>query len=204
MSAAPGPGPSGHRGWRRPLLRWALQFAVLYGFWLAFSGRLEPQFLILGALSAALVVALTHHLFDSLEPERFEPIPHGKAWFALTVVRFVAYLPWLLFQVLVANLQVAYLLLHPRLPVNPRLIQFHTALRSEPSQVLLAQSITLTPGTITVDVADGRYLIHTLAPSSSRSLESGEMQNKVAAVFGQAPTPPEPVHTITALEDLER
>ncbi len=204
MNAEPSPGPSRGRGWQQPLFRRTVQFLLLFGLWLAFSGRFEPQFLVLAALSAILVVFLTSHLFYSHQPERFAPLPHGITWFTRTVLRFLVYLPKLLLEILVANIHVTYLVVHPRLPVSPRLVQFHTALKSEPSQVLLAQSITLTPGTITVDVQDGWFLVHVLSPTSSRSLEAGTLQNKVAAVFGQPPTPPEPLHIITRLEEIER
>lgn len=204
MSAAPSPGPPHGSGWQRPLFRWTVQFILLFGLWLAFSGRFEPQFLVLGAFSAVLVVFLTSHLFHPHEPERFASLPHDVAWFSRTTLRFLAYLPKLLLDILVANVHVTYLVVHPRLPVSPRLVQFHTALKSEPSQVLLAQSITLTPGTITVDVQDGWFLVHALSPTSSQGLEAGDLQNKVAAVFGQPPTPPEPLRTITRLEEIER
>ena len=65
-------------------------------------------------------------------------------------MRFLLYLPWLAYQILASNIYVAYLVLHPRMPIDPSLVEFETSLQSERALVLLAQSITLTPGTVTV------------------------------------------------------
>ena len=95
------------------------------------------------------------------------------------------YAPWLLWEIALANLHVAYLVLHPRLPVDPILVEFETSLHSESAQVLLAQSITLTPGTVTVDVSDGRFIVHCLSAKSTQGMEDGVIQRKVAGIFSE-------------------
>ena len=100
--------------------------------------------------------------------------------------RFFTYLLWLVYSIIEANLQVAYLVLHPKLPIEPGLLRFTTQLQSEIGHVILANSITLTPGTITVHYSEGTYVVHTLVPQAATSLLEAKMQNKLQSIFGEA------------------
>lgn len=204
MSADLRPEPTPRRGWQRPLVRWALEFALLFGLWLALSGNFDPVFLVFGAIFSVIVVAVTQDISLPSDPQRFVAMPESPRWLVATGVRFLLYLPWLLWQILLANVHVAYLVLHPRIPIDPKLVRFHTHLETEPAQVLLAHSITLTPGTITVDIdTDGRFLVHALTPTSSEGLAQGAMQNKVGRVFGQQAAEPPVLHIVTDSRELE-
>jgi multicomponent Na+:H+ antiporter subunit E len=198
MSGDLRPESPSRQGWQRRLFRWPLEFVILFGFWLLLSGNFQLQFLIFGAFCSAIVVMLTRDLFFPRNLTRFSPPPHNATWLFATGLRFLWYLPWLLLQIVLANLNVAYLVLHPRMPIDPRLIRFKTDLKTEPSQVLLAQSITLTPGTITIDIDEqGQFLVHALSSTASAGLSDASLQNKVAAVFGQGPSDPKPLTVIT-------
>jgi len=158
----------------------SLQTAGLFAFWLALSGRFEPKFLVIGALSTVVVLVLNRDIF------RLQPVvERGGVLRAMLATgwRWLAYLAWLLCSIVVANIQVAYLVLHPRMPIDPVLLRFRVPWRRAATQVLLANSITLTPGTVTVDLRDGQYTVHTLAPFLAQPLASGEMQKRVASVF---------------------
>jgi multicomponent Na+:H+ antiporter subunit E len=186
------------RGWHRRPLRWGLEFTILFLFWLALSGTLDLKFVTFGVLFSAMVVLLTRDLFFPRDPERFHAPPHYLSWLVRTGVRFLLYLPWLLYEILLANVHVAYLVLHPRIPIDPQLVTFETTLETEPAQVLLAQSITLAPGTIIVDIdRKGRFLVHALSARTRASLAEWSMQDKVASVFGQAKGQPQPVSIVT-------
>jgi multisubunit Na+/H+ antiporter MnhE subunit len=89
------------------------------------------------------------------------------------------------------NLQVAYIVLNPKLPIDPGLLRFRTRLQSSVGHILLANSITLTPGTITVDLTEGTYLVHALVPQAAGSLLEAKMQNKLEMIFGE-PEEPQP------------
>ena len=169
----------------RQTLRWTVQTLLLFGVWLAFSGHTEIEFLVMGAAAAVTGTALTHWLFVGDQELRFRHVPYGFGWFVRGFLRSVLYAPWLLWEIALANLHVAYLVLHPRLPVDPVLVEFETSLHSESAQVLLAQSITLTPGTVTVDVSDGRFIVHCLSAKSTQGMEDGVIQRKVAGIFGE-------------------
>ena len=130
----------------RQALRWTVQALALFGVWFAFSGHTEIEFLVMGAVAAVAGTALTHWLFAGDRESRFSHTPYPLGWFIHGFYRSAFYAPWLLWEIAISNLHVAYLVLHPRLPVEPSLVEFETSLHSETAQVLLAQSITLTTG----------------------------------------------------------
>lgn len=169
----------------RQAFRWTVQTVVLFAAWLAFSGHTEIEFLIMGAAAAVIGTALTHWLFAGDQESRFKHVPYPFGWFIHGFFRSVLYTPWLLWQIALSNLHVAYLVLHPRLPVEPSLVEFETSLHSESAQVLLAQSITLTPGTVTVDVSKGRFMVHCLSSKSRQGMTEGGIQRKVAGIFSE-------------------
>ena len=169
----------------RQTLRWTVQTLGLFAVWFALSGHTEIEFLLMGAVIAVLGTALTHWLFAGDQELRFRHVPYPFTWFVRGFIRFLLYMPWLLWEIAVSNLHVAYLVLHPRLPVEPNLVEFETSLHSESAQVLLAQSITLTPGTVTADVSDGRFMVHCLSAKSRQGMEEGSIQRKVAGIFGE-------------------
>ncbi len=184
-------------GWRRPILRRSAQATALFGLWLALSGELAVEFLAAGAIAAVGGVAVSELLFRGTHEGRFTPAPSSVGWLLRTVVRSVLYLPWLAYEIVAANVYVAWLVLHPRLPIDPSLVRFDTSLGSERGQVLLAQSITLTPGTVTVDASNGVFVVHCLSGRSREGLREGGIQRKIAAVFEE--TAPAAV----ALADIE-
>lgn len=192
------------RRWKQRLALGIAQFLVLFLLWLIFSGQLVTEFLVLGAIFSAVIAFLTNHLI--VHPSRAETFPFSPVSFWQLIMigpRFALYLPWLLYQIVLANIQVTYCILHPRLIIAPRMIRFDTSLTREAEQVLLANSITLTPGTITVDVKDGRFLVHALSPKTSDGLMSGNMQNKVARVFGEKSGETSGILTINHPDELD-
>lgn len=180
-----------------------LQFVILFAFWLLLSGRFQAKYIIIGAVAAALVTFLTNDLFYAVLQRgerpgiRIRRILLQMGWFLL-------YIPWLLLQIILANVQVAYLVLHPRMPIEPGLLLFRTKMRKGIARVTLGNSITLTPGTITVSLEDGNYIIHNLKPPLASSLVEGKMQNKIAHVYLEEEYPKPEVRWVYSLEELER
>lgn len=181
----------------------ALQFVILFIFWLLLSGRYQAKYIIIGAISAALVTFLTNDLFYFVL-QRGERLGIKTGQVFLQIWRFLLYLPWLLLQIIMANVQVAYLVLHPRMPIEPVLLLFRTRMRKGIAQVTLGNSITLTPGTITTSLEDGNYIIHNLKPSLASSLVEGKMQNKVAHVYLEEEYPKPEVRWVYSLEDIKQ
>lgn len=147
-------------------------------FWLLFSGKFDFFHISLGVASCLIVSGISSWL---LFPDA---LPSGlfKCW-----LRFAAYLPWLFNQIFIANLHVLYLTFHPRMMelINPKVIQFNSSLKSDVSRTTLANSITLTPGTITIHAGVmGRFAVHCIDDKSGRDMP-GEMEKKIAKVFAE-------------------
>ena len=159
-----------------------IRFTIyLYIFWLLISGNLQLKFLIMGAVACLLVAWVCTPLF------MIDNISHTRKYFLLNVslIRLIGYVFWLLKELLLANIDVAKAVWKKALPIKPELLHFHVAMDNPVALALLANSITLTPGTITLNVSKGNiYEIHALTPGAAEGIRSGAMANKVAKLFG--------------------
>ena len=99
--------------------------------------------------------------------------------------RPVLYLPWLMWEILKSNLAVAKVVLSPDMPIRPRLIKVKASQQTELGKVIHANSITLTPGTITLDVREDTFLVHALTKESADGTMSGVIDRKVTALEGR-------------------
>jgi multicomponent Na+:H+ antiporter subunit E len=180
----------------------AIEFAILFAFWLVLSGHYQIRYIAMGAFAAGLVTFLTSDLvYPATRLDKGRAIPTSAIF--LNWRNFLAYIPWLLYSIVKANIDVALLILNPRLPVAPALLQFRTNLKRNISRVTLANSITLTPGTVTIDLKDGQYVVHALEPRLAGSLLSGQMQNKVAGIFGEQPEAEVSARWASSTEELK-
>ena len=156
-----------------------LTFLIMFAVWILLSGKFDLFHLSLGILSCAIVAQFSGDLlFDS---PRVKELP-------IVWIRIVRYVPWLLLQIIRANIHVTYLVFHPRMMelIDPRIIRFRSKLKSDLALVAFANSITLTPGTIAVDVSiDGEFKVHAIDKASADPLP-GEMEANVARAFGEA------------------
>jgi multicomponent Na+:H+ antiporter subunit E len=143
---------------------------VFFGIWLLLSQSYTGFHMALG-LVVALGVAL-------LNTERGRSRVENVRW-----LRMLAYVPWLLWRILQSGIHLSYLILHPRLPIDPKLIRYHTDLKEEVGIVLLGNSITLTPGTITVEVNSHELVVHAMDDDSADDLISLRMVQKIAGAF---------------------
>ncbi|AFK22869.1 Na+/H+ antiporter subunit E [Pyrococcus sp. ST04] len=126
-------------------------FIVLFIIWLFLTASVDPQELTIGLVFSFIVALLTHDIFTTRGLANLHP---------RRVAYFIAYIPYFLWAMLMANLDVAYRVLHPKRPINPGIVECKTELKNEVGKLALANSITLTPGTITLDVDGDRYFIH--------------------------------------------
>ena len=151
-------------------------FSILFVFWIILSGRFDYFHISLGIISCGIVAHVSH---DLLFTER----KHENL--LLQITRFLRYLPWHIYQIFVSGIYVAYLALHPRMSslIDPHIIRFRTKLKRDLSLMTFGNSITLTPGTITVDIQDGHFYVHSIDRKVADDLLSGEMEEKVARIF---------------------
>jgi multicomponent Na+:H+ antiporter subunit E len=136
-----------------------LHWLALFAFWWILSGIGKPFHLIVGALGSALVALFTAEMQFA---ERLRDGEGGIHFFALPWPRMAVYTAWLLKEIVLANWAVLKVVLDPALPAEPEMIVYRTRLQTSLGRTILANSITLTPGTITVDVEDDQFLVHAL------------------------------------------
>jgi multicomponent Na+:H+ antiporter subunit E len=148
--------------------------ATLFGFWLALSGHYTPMLLGFGVGSCGLVVYLSHRMNVIDE----EGVPLQSA------LRMMMYLPWLLKEVLMANIDVAKVILSRTLKISPRMVLFHGSQKTDLGRVIYANSITLTPGTITTGVNGNEFEIHALRAADLETDEEQAMDMRCSRVEG--------------------
>ncbi len=158
------------------MIRIAGLWIVLYGLWLLLSGHPTPLFLSFGAgaCSAAVYVAVRMRILDA------ESLPLHLAG------RLAAYLPWLAWEILKSNWRVACIILGRRLKIAPEIVHFRASQRSDLGRFVYANSITLTPGTITTGIVGDDFEVHALDHARVDSSEENEMNRRVAALEGPA------------------
>ena len=150
---------------------------ILFAFWMLLSGKFDAFHLTLGVICCAMASYFFHDLL-------FANVRVGDM--RIITGRFIRYIPWLLWQIALSNIHVASLVLRRKMPVDPRVIKFKTKLETDISMVALANSITLTPGTITMDIKDGVFYVHALSQKVADDLNAGEMEDRVAHIFMEA------------------
>ena len=149
---------------------------ILFGTWLLWSGHFEPIVLGFGVFSCVFVTFLNKKM------ERYEGVSHENR----LGLRWVGYGPWLLWEIAKANWVVARIILRPSLPIKPRLMRIRASQKTDLAKVIYANSITLTPGTITLDVRDDKFLVHALSDEAAADLDTGEMDRRVSAMEGKS------------------
>lgn len=157
-------------------------FVANFVFWMVLSGRTETKFIVYGLLTAAVTSWVTYPLL--LLPNK----DGSKRYFVFGVnpFKFVAYFFWLMWQLILANMDVLLATTAQELQINPKIIRFHFKTDNPMAAVVLANSITLTPGTVTLNVTDdGLYEIHALTDAAAEGTLSGDTQRKVAELYGE-------------------
>ena len=146
---------------------------LLAVFWLAFSGMFQGLLLLLGALSCVLVLWLMLRA-DAADRQRVNLDLYWIGW--------VAYSVWLVKEIAVANADVVRRIFGGRGAIAPRLVRLPLSQKTEIGRVVYANSITLTPGTVSVDLDDQSVTVHPLSVEGIESLEAGEMDRRVRRI----------------------
>jgi len=159
------------------LLRAVGLWLFCFGFWLLLSGYFDvPLLLGFGVLSCALVVFVAWRA-EIIDPEE-KPLRVRPG------MRFLGYWPWLLWQVVLSNIDVARRIVDPKLPISPTLLTLKPTQRSDLGRFIYANSITLTPGTVTTDLSGDTLEVHALTREAADSLRGGDMDRRVTRLEG--------------------
>ncbi len=136
---------------RKEVNKFLFTVLVFFILWVIFTASFSPGELFAG-LAIAIIIA--YLVFDKFTVRGFENFSPKRVWY------FLLYLPFFFLEVIKSNIDVAYRVLHPKMPIKPGIVAIKTTLKSDISKLILANSITLTPGTFTLDIIDDTYLIH--------------------------------------------
>jgi multicomponent Na+:H+ antiporter subunit E len=155
-------------------MHYALAAAVLFVFWVLLSGYFSPFLLSIGAASAVAVVLLARRM--AVMAHEDYPIRLGA--------RTLLYWPWLFKEIAISAWKVAWIILQPRLPISPMFVCVRPTQRTVVGRVTYANSITLTPGTITIDAEGDEFIVHALTRAGAAALAEGEMDRRVTRFEG--------------------
>ena len=164
---------------RADIQRSAILAAILFAFWLILSGRFDVGHIAAGLFCTCLITLLTTSWLRQPAVSLGGRLSvDGISW-----VSFFLYLPWLGAQVVLANLHVARVVLSPNLPVNPSLVKTPVNESNIYARLVLANSITLTPGTVSLDLTEKEIVVHALTSTTAASVQAGEMYRRVERIF---------------------
>lgn len=158
---------------RSNVKHWLLLGVFLSAVWLAWSGYFDQPFLLLLGLASVVstvILAIRMQIVD----DEGTPVEFG--------LRPLAYALWLCKEIVKANIEVARIILDPDLPIRPQIFRVKTTQRTELGRVILANSITLTPGTVSIDMQENQIWIHALSLENAEEDSSGDMDRRVLAL----------------------
>lgn len=144
----------------------------LVAAWLLWSGIYKPLLLGLGLLSCLLTIYVKHRM-EYFQTEVFA-LRFGR--------RLIGYWLWLAKEVVKSSFDVARIVISPGLPISPQIVKVRASSEHPVDQATLANSITLTPGTLALDVYKGEITVHALTEAGAEELKKGEMDQRVAAL----------------------
>jgi multicomponent Na+:H+ antiporter subunit E len=148
------------------------------GFWYLMSGFFDITHTIMGVLSVGIVMGINYKLktFSFYENET-------DVLKELRIFYVPYYFGWLLVQIVISGIEVARMLLSPSLPIQTSIVRFKVDFPNPHCKMILGNSITLTPGTLTVDINDDEFIVHAISPASFEALASDKMPQKVLNLF---------------------
>ena len=144
--------------------------SLLAVVWLAWSGLFKPLLLGLGAVSCLLTFVLAERMGYFRDELRWP-------WPGLNLLRYCL---WLGREVIVSSIDVAKIVLDPKMPISPCEIEIKSTSSEPVAQVILGNSITLTPGTLTLDLYQGVLKVHSLTEAGAAQLQEGDMDRRVS------------------------
>ena len=126
-------------------MRRLIYFILAFIIWILLTWSLDIQIIVAGLIASVIVAFLFHVIL---------PKEHHVFISPVRIFWFLIYVPVFFYYVIMANLDVVYRALHPKMPINPGIVKIKTTLKTASGITALANSITLTPGTLTVDLTD--------------------------------------------------
>ena len=152
---------------------WALMLAVAWWLW---SAHTETLIIIFGVFSVGLVL----FFFQRMDREA------GDGYEYRLGLRPLFYFPYIIWEIIKSNIYVCKIIVSPKMKISPKMFYTTASQKTEIGQAIYANSITLTPGTITLDVRDDQFLVHALTQETADGVLSGDMDRRVTKLEGGA------------------
>lgn len=151
----------------------------MMAFWLILSGMYDLFHIILGVISVLSVLWFNAKLrnYNFFEDE----IQKGSSF---RIFRLFYFIPFLIWEIFSSSLRIAYLIIHPRMPIKTGIIKFKTNLPNMPARVLLGNSITLTPGTVVLQIEKDEFIVHSLTSDTDVAHIDHSLAAEVAKLYG--------------------
>lgn len=147
--------------------------AILFALWLLMSGIYEPMVIGFGVVSVLLVMIIINRM-DAVDGDQID--------LRLKPVAFIGYILWLLVEIAKANWAVTKIILSPKMPIRQHMFTVRYTQKTDLGQVVFANSITLTPGTISVETEPGNFLVHAVAYTADDNLALADMDHRVSSI----------------------
>ncbi|MBT3605588.1 MAG: Na+/H+ antiporter subunit E [Candidatus Latescibacteria bacterium] len=156
-------------------MRHVLMLLIMFGVWLLWSGHYSFDHMLvlgLGVVSCVFVVYMANRM--DIVDEEGHPIH--------LLFQLLLYIPWLLWAIVKANIDVAKRVLNPSLPISPCMVRIKATQKTDLTRVIFANSITLTPGTVSVELVGDDILVHALTREAAEDVQSGDMDRRVTSL----------------------
>ncbi len=159
--------------------RFIFTATIIFLFWLAYTSSLAINEIITGLIVSLIVAFFTYESFTRVSTENN---------IVKRIFSFLKYLPIFIIEMIKANIDVAKRVINPSLPIKPGIVAIKTDLKSDQAKMLLANSITLTPGTLTVDIIDDTLYVHWIdveseKPQLQKNIIASKFENLIKGVF---------------------
>ena len=151
-------------------MKWLMCLVTVFALWLLLFWSVETPVLAAGLFFALIVGTALGDIF----PDRIHLLLDPRRWLFLVI-----YLPYFLAYCIRANLDVAVRVIHPDVPIRPGIVKVRTSLTSEMAKTFLANSITLTPGTLTVDIDGQDFYVHWI------NIDTDDADKRTAEICGR-------------------
>lgn len=160
----------------------AMSFFSLMIFWVIMSGYLDILHISYGVFSVASVMYVNyrlkvHRFFDD-DMDDLSELRFGRAFY---------YILWMIWQIIMAGFHVARIILSPKMPIQTTMVSFRADLPSAHAKMILGNSISLTPGTLTIDIQDDLFTVHSLDAQSHEGIINDTMPRQVLKLFEKEP-----------------
>lgn len=157
-----------------------MSFISLMAFWTAMSGFLDFIHLAMGVVTVTGVMMLNyrlkqHHFFED-DMDDLGELRFGRAFL---------YFFWMIYQIIIAGFHVLSVIIRPKMPIEPTLITFKADLPSAHAKMILGNSITLTPGTLTIEIEDDLFTVHAIDSNSYAGIKDDTMPRQVLSLFSK-------------------